>query len=157
MAASTTTHSQFNRLFPHLPIGQAVPSRSFTLAQHFGEAGDKLKVGIAGKGDKCGGNSWVQISDVDTHATPTHTFSLVVTDGTTVKTIIHESTAGQAGGVARSSKIPATENGVGFCVPAKNWWYELVCVAAAATEAASGTVVVGIDINGHRDTGDLTE
>lgn len=157
MAAITVRHSQFGRLF-----STQVPCppfhRRFALTAHFGEAGDILEIGIAGPGDRVGVNCAVQISDVDTHATPTHTFSLeLVSDEATpqVKTIIHEATTGQAGGVARSTLAPSVEDGVGFIVPATrgvNWQYRLICDAAAATQAAAGVVNVFLDVISYRDS-----
>lgn len=162
MAAETITHSQFRRLFPTQVPGPPV-ARKFSLSATFGEAGDILRVGILGPGDKIGVNCAVQISDIDGHATPTHVFSLeLVSDEATptVKTIIDESTAGQVGGVARSTKGPAQEDGVGFIIPftaGVQWHVRLICDTVAATQAATATVTVFLDLISYRDSGEVTE
>lgn len=157
MAATTTRHPDYNRLPPHLPPGDASLARSFTLAQHFGEAGDILEVCPIGRGDILGAGCAVRISDVDTHATPLHVFSLeLFKTGETAKVAIDGSTAGQTGGVARPTKIPATENAIGWPVDSKGWQVRVICDTAAATEAAAGTVEVFVHIMGHRDN-QLTE
>lgn len=156
MAAITTKHPQYNRL-PPSPTGSntAMLVRKF-LSQLFGEAGDILLVCPLSRGMVIGAGCFVQLSDIDT-GSPAHVFSMEIVDsGDVVKaTVIDGSTAGQAGGLARPSKAPATENGVGYVVPADGYKLRLICDTAAATEAA-GTIVVGVEIGGARDN-QLTE
>jgi hypothetical protein len=152
MAALTTTHPQFNRIAPHLPVGTATIIRKFA-AQLFGEAGDVLKVCTLGRGDKITAGCFVQCAALDDVAD--HVLSLEVTNGTTTKTIIHESTVGQAGGLVRPTLAPASEDGVNYVVPDTGYWVQAICDTAAATEAA-GDIVIGVEITGHRDN-ELTE
>lgn len=152
MAAITTTHPQYNRLIPHLPMGSAFVIRKFA-DQEFGEAGDILKVCPLGRGDVIGAGCFVQVDDID-DATA-QVFSMEVTNGTTTKTIIDGATTGQAGGLVRPTKSPTVEDGVGFVVPDETYHVRLICDTAATTEAA-GDIVVGVEIGGHRDN-QLTE
>lgn len=153
MAAITTKHPQYNRLPPHIPAGAAFLVRKFA-AQLFGEAGDILQVCPLGRGDVIGAGCFVQTADLDDGGTA-HVFSMEVTNGTVTKTIIDGSTAGQAGGLARPSKAPGTEDGVGFVVPDETYHIRLICDTAATTEQA-GDIQVGVEIGGHRDN-QLTE
>lgn len=96
-------------------------------------------------------DTFFQVSDMDT-GTPALVMTLRVTDGTTTKVLIHQSTAGQAGGLARPTKIPATENAIGWCTDNVNYWVELLIDTQAAT-AASGTFVYGIGMTGYAPSG----
>lgn len=158
MAAETLTHSQFRRLLPHALPGSN-PSRKITITAGFGEVGDIHRIAILGKGDKLGANFAVQIAQIDSHATPTHTFNLrAFKTGEAALILIHESTVGQTGGIARSSKVNATENGVGAIIPSEGYELQLICVAAAATQVAGPTTaVVCMDLCSYRDTGEITE
>lgn len=158
MAAETLTHRQFRRLLPTQLPGPN-PSRKIIITAGFGEVGDIHRVAILGRGEKLGANFAVQMPQVDTHATPTHTFNLrAFKTGETPLILIHESTVGQTGGIARSSKVNATENGVGAIIPEEGYELQLICVAAAATQAAGpATAVVCMDLCSYRDTGEITE
>jgi len=101
-------------------------------------------------------DAYVQMSDGDTNATPTLVFSLQVTDGTTTKTIIHQSTAGQAGGLVRPTKVPATEDGLGFTLDNENYWFRLLWVTQAAT-AAAVSITTCILVCGWYNYGAVTE
>lgn len=81
-------------------------------------------------------DAMLQVSDGDTNATPTLSMSLRLTNGTTTKVLIDGSSAGQAGGVARPTKVPATENGVGYTIPGDDYWVDILWAAGAATGAA---------------------
>lgn len=139
------------------PVGASGTS-TFILSEtvaSFGSASDTLKLVQVPKGVTVGGGCFVQISDVDTNATPTFVFSLQITDGTTTKTIIHQATTGQTGGLVRSTKIPATENGVGFVTDNSNYWIQILTDTAQAT-GASGTLVYGIQLDGFYRSGTIT-
>lgn len=154
MAATTTTHPNYNRL-PPMPSGSnsAILVRKFE-AQLFGEAGDILKVCPLGRGMVIGPGTCVQLDEVD-DGSNTHVFSLEVYNGTVTKTVIDGSTAGQAGGLARPSKAPATEDGVNFVVPDGTYYLRLICDTAANSEAAAD-IIVTVEIGGARDN-QLTE
>jgi len=69
--------------------------------------------------------------------------TLRVTDGTTTKTIIHQASTGQAGGIIRPTKIPTTEDGVGFTTTSESFWLEvLVSTQATGAQAAISRVIV---------------
>lgn len=153
--ATTTTHGKFNEVYS--PHNEAIPFvRSFTVA--LGVLADAAKVLKIPRGRRIT-NPWLQSGDRDTHATPTHTMSLVITNGTTTKTLIHESDVGQAGGVARPSKIPATEDGLDFVAPDDTYWLQVTVTAAAATAVADGAaaakLLVGGNISGAYDSGSI--
>lgn len=98
-----------------------------------------------------GAGTFIQCSDGDT-GTPALVMSLRITDGTTTKYLIHQSTVGQAGGIARPTKIPATENAIGWTTDSNNYWAELLYDTQAAT-AASMTFVWGLHMCGFAPTG----
>src|SRR6185295_9658536 len=92
-------------------------------------AGDILKIRSVPKGVTIGRGCALIFGDHDTGANLV--VSLRVTDGTSPKYIIHQSSVGQTGGQAIPSKSPTTENGVGFIVPAAGWDLELLIDTAA--------------------------
>lgn len=118
-------------------------------------ASDTYKVMKVGKGITFN-DAYVSITDVDTNATPTLVFSLRVTDGTTTKILIDGSTAGQAGGLIRPTKVPTTETGLGFTTDNKDYWVDILWSTGAAT-AASGTCVVYLNMSGFYTAGAVTE
>lgn len=101
-------------------------------------------------------DAWVSHADGDTHATPTAVFSLRVTDGTTPKVLIDGSTIAQGGGHIRSSKIASTETALGFTIPNRNYWLELIWTTKAATPA-SAAVKVCVSCTGAYPAGAVTE
>jgi hypothetical protein len=129
----------------------AIYSETFTP----GALNDTRKLLQLPRGVTIGAGTFFQVSDMDTGG-PTLVLTLRVTDGTTTKDIINGSAAGGTGGLARPSKIPATEPGVGFTTTNHNFWLELL-VATAATTAASGTFVYGIELSGHYLSGAVSE
>lgn len=155
MAAITTKHKNFNRLPPN-PTGSysSILYREFS-DQEFGEEGDILEVCPLGRGMVIGGGSFVQLADLDSGSA--HVFSVEIVDSSdTVKaTLIDGSTTGQTGGIARPSKVPATEDGVGYVVPGEGYKLRLICDTAASTEV-SGDILVAVEIGGARDN-QLTE
>lgn len=101
-------------------------------------------------------DAFIQASDGDTHATPTLSMSLQVTDGTTTKTIIDASNIGTTGGVARPSKAPATENGIGFTLDNETYWLRILFATGAAT-GASMSITVVLSVCGWYTYGAVTE
>lgn len=99
---------------------------------------------------------YVQIGDVDTNATPLAVFDLQLTDGTTTKTLISGATTGQAGGLVRPTKVPTTEDGVGFVLTNKSWWVQIKWTTGAAT-AAAVAMWVGLTLDGFYVAGAVTE
>jgi hypothetical protein len=99
-----------------------------------------------------GAGTFVQISDGDTDGTPAIVFSLRVTDGTTTKYLIYQSTAAQAGGLARPSLIPATENAIGFVTDNSDYRLELL-IDTQADAAAAVTMVYGLHMCGWHVSG----
>lgn len=93
------------------------------------------------------GFAQIASTDLDTHATPTIDFDLLLTDGTTEKILI-EGTAnliGQTGGVDNGYLISAATNEPGFgFVTTSHDWYVAVDFKAAAATFASGTIIVSI-------------
>lgn len=101
-------------------------------------------------------DAFVQSADLDTNATPTVVFSLQVSNGTTTKTIIHQSTVGQAGGFIRPTKAAASEDGIGYTIPDDNYYLRLLYDTGSAT-AAAAAVKVGIVLSGFYEAGAVTE
>lgn len=150
MAAVNGTY--YNYFIPPAPQGTArLDIPIFTETFTPGSTNDtrrliKVPVNIVFTAD-----TFVQCSDMDI-GTPALVMSLRVTDGTTTKYLIHQSTVGQAGGLARPTKIPATENAIGWCTDNVNYWVELLIDTQAAM-AASGTFVYGVGMTGYSATG----
>lgn len=101
-------------------------------------------------------DAWVDHTDGDTHATPTAVFDLRVTDGTTPKILISGSTIAQGGGFIRRTLSAATETAMGYTIPNRNYWLELIWTTKAATPASS-TVKVCVSCTGAYPAGALTE
>lgn len=150
---ATVKGTFYNFTIPPAPVGS---NRDITpvFIETFtpGATGDnrrliKIPINVA-----CGAGTFFQVSDMDTNATPTLVLTLRITDGTTTKILIHESTIGQTGGIARPTKIPATENGIGFITNTNNYWLDLLYTTGAAT-GASGTFVYGLHMVGWHATG----
>lgn len=99
---------------------------------------------------------FVQIGDADTNATPTAVFDLQITDGTTTKTLISGATTAQAGGLIRPTKVPTTEDGVGFTTTNRSFWVQIKWTTASAT-AAAVAVWVGLTLDGFYPAGAVTE
>lgn len=95
-------------------------------------------------------DTFIQVADMDSGSALVMT--LRVTDGTTTKVLIDQTTIGQTGGIARPTKIPATENAIGWCTDNVNYWIELLIVTQAAG-ATSGAFVYGIGMTGYAPSG----
>lgn len=101
-------------------------------------------------------DAFVQSADLDTNATPLVVFSLQISDGTTTKTIIHQSTVGQAGGFIRPTKANSSEDGIGFVTDNDNYALQILFDTGAAT-AAAVIMRVGITLDGFYLSGEVTE
>lgn len=145
MAATTTNHTDKGIPLP-ATVGGASYVRTFPNV-NFGEVGDKLVV-ADWPVNMTEAGSEVQVDDLDTGSTLE--FSLELVKGATTKTIIDQSAAAQAGGVARSSKSPSVEDGLGFHVTESGYVLQVRCTAAAAGEQA-GDVKVIMRLAGQND------
>lgn len=100
----------------------------------------------------------IEAEDIDTHATPTITLSLIVTNGTTTKTVIDGSTVGQGGGIvfAESDATGAAQTGwKGYVCNGKDWYVGVKVKAAAAT-AAAGDIIASIRYTKDTEGGELS-
>lgn len=150
---ATTLHKHWERtVAPEGPDATVV--RSFTTTTALA-ASDVLKLLRVPRGRKVV-DAWMRASDIDTHATPTVVLTLRTNDGSAQKAIIHQSTVGQGGGLARPTKIAATEPGLGYTFDDGDYWIEVFVDTVAATPAA-GAIQVGVTLSGYRDPGDITE
>lgn len=150
---ATVKGTYYSFYVPPAPVGSArdiTPMYTETVTP--GATGDirqLLKIPI----NTCfGPGTFIQCSDMDTNGTPTVVMSLRITDGTTTKTLIDQTTIAQTGGLIRPSKIPATENAIGWVTDNVNYRLELVWVTGAAT-GVSGTLVYGLHMTGYAYTG----
>lgn len=153
---ATTNGAFWNTRVP-TPRGERV--ESFVLSQSsltLGAAADILRICKLESSRIQIADCFIRCSDMDTNGSPTLVFTLRVTDGTTTKVLIHQSTVGQAGGVIRPTKVPATEPGVGFVTTNGDFRVELLIDTGAAT-AAAGTLEVGLTLNGWYPSGSVTE
>lgn len=99
-------------------------------------------------------DAFMQVGDMDSGTALVLT--LRVTDGTITKTLIHQSTVGQAGGIARPTKIATSEDAIGYTIPNHNFWLE-VLVSTQATGAQSAAFTYGLTMSGFYVTGAVTE
>lgn len=143
----------YNFTIPPAPVGSArditpIFSETFTP----GATSDTRRLLKIPINTVIGAGSFIQCSDMDTAGSPALVMTLRITDGTTTKVIIDATTIGQTGGIIRPTKIPATENAIGFVTDTVNYRLELLYVTAAGT-AASGTFVYGLNMIGWAPTG----
>lgn len=144
----------YNFTIPPAPVGSArditpIFSETFTPSGAAADTRRLIKVPI---NTVFGAGTFVQCSDGDTNGAPAFVFTLRVSDGTTHKVLIHQTTIGQTGGIARPTKIPATENAIGWVTDNNNYRVELLYDTAAAT-AASMTFVYGLHLIGWLPSG----
>lgn len=100
--------------------------------------GDILKVRGLPKGSTIGHGCALIFGDHDTGAGLV--VSLRASNGTTHKYIIHQSTVGQAGGIAIPSKSPATETAIGWVIPDTTYDLEILI----DTQAAGGQAAIAM-------------
>lgn len=80
----------------------------------------------------------LQFTANDSHATPTGTANVIVTDGTTTRTLISAADL-SAVGFVRAGNAAAAQAYLGLACTGKNQWYcALKLAAAIATAAAAG-------------------
>jgi hypothetical protein len=142
----------YNFTIPPFPVGMArdataIFSETFTPS---GATNDTRRLNKVPINITFGAGTFLQVPDVDTGNAIVLT--LQVTDGTTTKILIHQSTVGQAGGLARPTKSPSVEDGIGFTTDNNNYWVELLYATQAGT-AVSGKFVWGIHTTGWAPTG----
>lgn len=95
----------------------------------------------------------IACEDLDSHATPTITLDLLVTDGTTTKYVFNASTIGQAGGFVDSRDAAASgvvhelssNTAINYTLPDNEVdWYVALKVSAAPATAAGDAIAVSI-------------
>ena len=155
---ATATNGTFYLVNQNVPVGK--PGTDTILLKHTswtpgGVVNDTYRICKLPHGVTLG-DCFVQMSDIDTNATPTAVFNLQATDGTTTKVLISGSTIGQAGGFIRPTLANATETGIGYTLDTRNYWLELKFTTAVATPA-SGTFVVSLTLSGNYQAGAITE
>jgi len=84
-------------------------------------------------------------------------FSVQITNGTTTKTLISLSTAGQAGGIIRPTKLATSEDAIGFTLNNDNYWLEILWTTQASGTAASGVWIVMVMVSGWYAYNAVTE
>jgi hypothetical protein len=117
--------------------------KTFTLTT--GVINDVYKIFRLPKGAKLLPLGWyIESPDVDTNATPTVKFDLIVTDGTTTKTVIADTVVGQAGGTVfdQTATVGQQTGWVNYVTTNGNFYVALKIDTASATHA-SGSVIVG--------------
>lgn len=141
---------------PPLPVG--LPNHYlpiFTETFTPGSTNDTRKLlQLKSRGITFTASTFFQVGDMDSGSALVLT--LRVTDGTTTKTLIHQSTAGQAGGIARPTKIGTTEDAIGFTTTNPNFWLELL-ISTQAAGAQSADFTYGLGMTGWYNTGAVTE
>lgn len=102
---------------------------------------DVIKVFKLPQGAKLLPGWGIECDDLDAGATPTLTLSLAVTDGTTTKTIIDGSTAGQAGGITydSTSSVGQQADVMGFVTTNDDFYVYVLAKAAAAGACAASS------------------
>lgn len=100
------------------------------------------------------GTDWkIWCGDMDSGAGLVMTLQLF--DGTTAFPIIHQTTVGQAGGVAIPSKGPVTETGVGKIIDDKDWILRLL-IDTQATGNTAGKFMIQAHYSGWYTPGVIT-
>ena len=153
MAALTVLASSFKDIALKLWEGGLL-SRSFThpSSTDLGEAGDIVKFYALPRNAKI---EWGRLripTALDTGAGLV--LSVELTDGTTVKTLIHETDIGQAGGLAEPSTGLANEDGVGFVIPSDGWEARVIVDTGVGTAEAAGDVNLYLSHTMYLETGE---
>lgn len=143
-------------LLPPLPTGKPYTvCTPYTETFAPGALNDTRKLQqINSRGITFGANTYMQVGDMDSGTALVLT--LRVTDGTTTKVLIDGSTVGQAGGIARPTKIGTTETAIGWTTTSPNFWIELL-IATAATGAQSAVFTYAVEMTGFYLPGAVTE
>lgn len=115
---------------------------------------DVVKIMTLPKGVQLGAAWALILGDHDSGANLV--LSLRIYDGTTPRYLIHQTTVGQAGGVAIPSKAPATENAIGFTTDTDLWELEILIDTGAAGGAQAAIAKVQLDISGWVSPGTVS-
>lgn len=101
----------------------------------------------------------IESEDLDTDATPAITLSLIVTNGTTTKTLIDGGTVGQGGGIvfAESDATGAAQTGWKGYVCNGDGWYVAVKVKLQADAAQAGDIQAGIRYTKNTEGGERND
>lgn len=152
-----TVKGAFWGIIPPSPVG--MPYSTWAVSKESsvtpGATNDIRKLFKVPRGVTFGAGTYIQIGDMDSGT------ALVVTlratkDGTNFKTLIHQSTAGQAGGIARPTKGPTVEDGINFTTDSHDWWVELLYSTQAAGNQAAA-LIVAVELQGFYPAGAVTE
>lgn len=143
------------KTIPPSPVGKPYNTCPiFTETFSPGSTNDTRKLLKVPRNVTFGAGTFMQVGDMDSGSALVLT--LRVTDGTTTKVLIHQSTVGQAGGIARPTKIGTTEDGIGFTTNNHNYWVELL-ISTQAAGAQSANFTYGIEMSGFYTRGAVTE
>lgn len=154
MANVNGTH--FNYTIIPAPVGSArdvtaILRETFTPSGATNDTRSLFKVPI----NVCfGAGTFFACPDVDSGNAIVLTLQVsdVQAGGSTTKILIHQSAAGQAGGLARPTKSPAVETAIGWTTNNNNFQVELLYSTQAGT-AVSGEFVWGIEMVGWAPSG----
>ena len=142
-----------------IPAPQGAPYSTLAVSKETavtpGATNDIRKIFKVPRNVTFGAGTFVQIGDMDTGAGLVFTLR-ITDDGVAFKKLIDASTAGQAGGLARPSKGPATEDAIGFTTDSNAWWVEILWATAAAG-AQAADLIVGVELSGFYLTGAVPE
>lgn len=135
------------KYWPHnvrIPQGDAEGHQPIDFAWTPGAITDSRKLFMLPRGIQIP-DCMMQLGDLDTGAALV--LSLRISNGTTTKYLIHQTTVGQAGGVIRPTKIGTTEDGPAFITPDASYWVDLY-VDTAANVAQAGNVHISFHFAG---------
>lgn len=132
-------------------IERVSKAQTFTLDT----AADRVKFFKLPPGAKLLGGH-IESADIDT-GTPAVTMSLIVTNGTTTKTIIALSTVGQAGGIvfSQTATYGAQTGWKGYTCNGRGW-YVAVTIGTAPATVAAGNLQAGIIYTMDTEGGERT-
>ena len=148
---ATVNGTYYNFTIPPAPVGSSRDiTPIFTETFTPGSTNDTRRLLKIPINTVIGAGTFFQVGDMDSGTALVLT--LRITDGTTTKVIIDASTAGQAGGIARPTKIGTTENAIGFVTDNNNYRLELL-IATQATGAQSAAFTYGLHMCGYAPTG----
>jgi hypothetical protein len=145
------------RVKPATPVGTPYTTKAVSneTAVTPGALNDTRRLFKIPRGVTFGMGTAVQIGDMDSGAGLVFTLR-ATKDGVSFKTLIHESTAGQAGGIARPTKGPTVEDGIGFTTDSHDWRCELIYTTAAAG-AQAAALNVEVELLGYYKKGAVAE
>lgn len=80
--------------------------------------------------------------DLDTNVTPTLELNLLITDGTTTKTLVDQGVWSGAAQITRAGGAPATETAIGFVTTNADFKAQIKAIAGGASAAAATAFVL---------------